>query len=113
MKATQPLHELQATIPWVVDAPHLARFVGVCEVLGALGLLLPSVLRVKPKLTVLAAAALALVMVAAMVFHGIRGEYPMIGVDMVFFAAPAFIAYGRLVKAPIVPRRATSLLTAH
>ena len=45
----------------------LLRFIGVCEVLGALGLVLPGLLRIRPGLTPLAAAGLLIIMIGAVV----------------------------------------------
>lgn len=50
-------------------------FIGVCEFLGGVGLILPSMIRVKPKLTPFAAIGLALVMILAAGFQIVRGEY--------------------------------------
>jgi uncharacterized membrane protein YphA (DoxX/SURF4 family) len=66
MKATKPLAELAANMAWVPHFPALAvRAIGVAEVLGAFGLVLPSALRVMPRLTPLAAAGLVALMLGA------------------------------------------------
>lgn len=104
MKSTAPISELRMMIPWVADAPALARVVGVSELLGAIALLLPSLLRIRPMVTILAARMLGLVMISAMAFHIVRGEYPMLGVNMLFLAVMLFIAYGRTRKAVIATR---------
>lgn len=105
MKATQPVEAMAANMPWVTSTPlELVRFIGVSEFLGGLGLILPSLLRIKPHLTVWAATGLALVMVLAAIFHGSRGEFPDIGVNVVMIALFAFIAWGRSKKVPILAK---------
>jgi hypothetical protein len=105
MKVSAPLEELQAQMPWVTGALGGAvRFIGVVELLGALGLILPAATRVLPKLTPLAASGLLTVMILASATHLSRGEYSMIGANVVLGALAAFIAWGRLRKAPIEGR---------
>src|ERR1043165_2414803 len=54
--------------PNQVQVPMLLlRFLGICEIFGALGLLLPSLLRIRPKLTPLAAALLCIIMIGAVI----------------------------------------------
>ena len=102
MKATQPIEGLAASLPWVTAVPSaLVRFIGISELLGGIGLLLPSILRIKPILTVYAAIGLAVVMVLAAIFHGTRGEFSAIGMNVVMIALFGFIAWGRSKKAPI------------
>lgn len=56
MKATAPLEQLQAQMPWVSGAMGgLVRFIGIVEILGAVGVVLPAATRILPKLTPLAA----------------------------------------------------------
>lgn len=104
-KSTQPIAELGKNMPWALAVPEaLVRFIGVSELLGGLGLILPSATRIQPKLTGFAAVGLVIVMVLAAGFHATRGEYPGIGVNVVLGGLAAFVAWGRLVKAPIAPR---------
>jgi uncharacterized membrane protein len=84
----------------------LVRFIGVCEILGALGLILPAASRIMPKLTVWAAIGLGTVMVLATAFHISRAEYPNAAGPIALLAGTAFVAYGRSAKRPIVARRA-------
>ena len=105
MKAFQPVEALAESLPWVIDTPMaLVKFIGVSELLGGLGLILPSALRIKPNLTVWAAIGLATVMILAAIFHGMRGEFPGIGVNVVMLALFAFVAWGRSKKAPIIAK---------
>lgn len=104
-KATQPMEVLATQMPWsAVVGTALTRFIGVSELLGGVGLILPALTRIQPRLTPLAGAALALVMVLAALFHIVRGEYPVVGFNAVLGALAAFVAWGRFKKAPIAPR---------
>ena len=104
-KSFQPVEALAESLPWVTSTPlELVRFIGVSELLGGLGLLLPSILRIKPFLTVWAALGLAAVMVLAALFHASRGEFSAIGVNVVMVAMFAFVAWGRSKKVPIATK---------
>jgi putative oxidoreductase len=105
LKLTTPIAPLSQTIPWVADVPvALVRFIGFSELAGAIALLLPSLTRIKPVLTPLAALGLAIVMVFAMVFHIARGELAALGMPIVLGGVAAFVAWGRFRKSPIEPR---------
>ena len=104
-KVTQPLEALAAQMPWTTAVPGaLVRFIGTVEILGALGLILPSATRIQPRLTPLAALGLVVVMVLASGVHVTRGELGMLPVNFVLAALAAFVAWGRSKKAPIVAR---------
>ena len=108
MKISTPIDELAAQMPWVAGAMGGAvRFIGVAEILGGLGLILPAASRIQPKLTPLAALGLLVVMVLAMITHITRGEFSAIGANVVLGGLAAFIAWGRLKKAPIQARSAS------
>jgi putative oxidoreductase len=75
MKTTTPIADLAAQMVWPGDIPPaLVRFIGASEFTAAIGLLLPSILRIKPILTVWAALGIVMVMILALVFHITRGE---------------------------------------
>jgi hypothetical protein len=82
------------------------RFIGVAEVAGALGLVLPSLLRIQPRLTPLAALGLVIIMIGATVLTGMTGPVATALVPGVVGVLTAFVAYGRLQAAPIAPRAA-------
>lgn len=105
MKATQPIADLAQQMVWpgTVPAP-LVRFIGVSELLGGLGMILPAATRIKPVLTVLAALGLTTIMVLAAIFHATRGELSAIPVNIVLGGLAAFVAWGRWQKAPIAAR---------
>lgn len=108
MKTATPIGELSKTVPLAAEMPWLIRFIGISELAAGLGLLLPAALRILPRLTVLAAAALSLVMVLALLFHVMRGEYSAIGTNILLGALAGLVAWGRLHKAPIESRRDVS-----
>ena len=73
----------------------LIRFIGVCEVLGALGLILPGLLRIRPGLTPLAAAGLVIIMIGATALS-IAGDGVVAGVvPLIVGILCGFVAYGR------------------
>jgi uncharacterized membrane protein YphA (DoxX/SURF4 family) len=91
-------------VPWFSAVPQdLFIFIGVCEFLGGVGLILPAMTGVKPKLTPFAAFGLTPVMIFAAVFHMVRGEYNFLPIILVLGGVAAFIAYGRLFVRPIAP----------
>jgi len=108
MKLIQPYAELAQQMAWVSDVPEvLVRFIGVAEVLGGLGLILPAATRVLPWLTTVAAAGLALDMLLATLFHLVRGEVGLVVVPLLLGLLAALVAYGRWRVAPILARRAS------
>jgi uncharacterized membrane protein YphA (DoxX/SURF4 family) len=105
MKLTQPVDALAASLPWVTSVPEmLVRFIGAAEFAGALGLILPSLTRIQPRLTALAALGLAVVMVLASAFHLTRGEASMLPMNLVIGLLALSVAWGRGKAAPITPR---------
>ena len=105
MKLTAPVDQLAASMPWVSGAMgSFVRAIGAAEVAGALGLILPSATRIKPGLTVLAAAGLLLLMLGAAGTHVARGEFGALAAPLVLAALSAFVAWGRSRRAPITPR---------
>ena len=92
MKLITPIEEMtkQIAMPgWFL------RFIGVAELLGAVGLILPWLLRIRPTLTPLAAAGLTVIMVGATVLTVIIGDIPMALVPLVTGLLCLFVAYGR------------------
>jgi len=73
----------------------LIRFIGVCEVLGALGLLLPGLFRKRTDLTPLAAAGLVIIMIGATVLTFIGDGIALAMPPLIVGLLCAFVAYGR------------------
>ena len=101
MKLVLPLEKL--TGPVAVPGLFL-RFIGVCELLGGLGLILPSLLRIRPGLTPLAAVGLVIIMIGATWITLSTGDMVSAAVPLVVGILAAFIAYGRSRLAPIRPK---------
>ena len=102
MKSTQPIADLAAQMVWPGEMPEaLVRFIGISKFLGALGLILPFALRIKPSLTVAAAIGLVIVRLLAMAFNISRGEFLAWPINATMAGIAAFIAWGRSMKAPI------------
>ncbi len=96
MKSTQPKEKLQPKLPWVEDfSLGTIRLIGVAELLGGIGLILPAVTGIAPILTPIAAACLALVMVLAAATHIRRKEPSGVVVNAVLFALAVFVTWGR------------------
>ncbi|HEY2990265.1 MAG TPA: DoxX family protein [Candidatus Binatia bacterium] len=77
------------------------HFIGVCEVLGALGLILPGLLHIKPWLTPLAAAGLVIIMIGATIVTLMTMGVATALMPLVVGILAAFVAYGRWKLAPM------------
>lgn len=80
-------------------------FLGVAEVLAAIGLTLPGLTRILPWLVPSAAAGIMIVMISATIFHSMRGEVSSAITTVVLLAVASFVAYMRLRVVPITSRR--------
>jgi uncharacterized membrane protein YphA (DoxX/SURF4 family) len=91
MKLYLPIEEMTKEMPmpgWFL------RFIGVAEMLGAIGLILPGLLRIRPGLTPLAAAGLVIIMIGATVIS-LAGGVAQALIPLVAGLLAAFVAYGR------------------
>jgi uncharacterized membrane protein YphA (DoxX/SURF4 family) len=96
LKLRQPRETLATTMGWVEDfSDGFVKFVGGVEVLGALGLVFPSLFDIAPILTPIAAVGLALAQAIAVVVHLRRKEPQVIPSNLVLIAIAVFIAWGR------------------
>jgi len=101
LKLFQPVAQLAVMWPWVAQVPvALVKFTGIVDLSGALGLILPQLIRFKPKLTPITAICIIVLMICASIFHIRRGEASVIGVNIGFAIIAAFIAWGRFTKTP-------------
>lgn len=82
-------------------------FLGVAEILAAIGLVVPAITRIQPWLVAAAAAGLVVVMIGATIFHINRGETSSALITAVLFVMTTFVAYMRWKVAPIPPRSVT------
>lgn len=97
MKLAQPKEKLAASgMGWVDDfSAGAVKAIGLAEVLGAVGLVLPGLTGIAPVLVPLAALGLALTMVGAAVVHLRRGEQQMVGVNAVLLVLALVVVVGR------------------
>lgn len=96
MTSAQPKDKLESKLPWTADfSAGTVRFIGLAELAGALGLILPAATGLAPVLTPLAAAGLALLMVLAALTHLRRNEPAAIALNAALLIAAAIIAWGR------------------
>ena len=110
MKLITPVEALAAMSPFPGE---LIQFIGVCEVLGALGLILPYALRIFPALTPLAAAGLVVIMAGATVSTLAIGGGLLAAPTLVIGLLAAAVAYGRRLPAPHVGTTRPALQLAH
>jgi uncharacterized membrane protein YphA (DoxX/SURF4 family) len=93
------MHFVETTPEWLV------RFIGVAEIAGALGMILPAATRILPLLTPLAALGFAVIQVLAIGVHAMRGETAMtLPINLVLLALSLIVLWGRWKKAPIAAR---------
>ena len=106
MKLTTPMADLGAMMNWVTVSPEpLVRFIGLVEVAGAIGVVVPALTRILPFLTPLAAAGFAVIQVLAIGTHATLGETAStLPINILLLALTLFVAWGRWKKAPIAPR---------
>ncbi len=97
IKLVLPLEQLTGPVP----LPGLfLRFIGVAEVLGAIGLILPGLLRIRPGLTPLAAAGLVIIMIGATALTLAGGDFAPALMPLVVGLLSAFVAHSRWRLAP-------------
>jgi putative oxidoreductase len=107
MKLMMSYEDFVESQPWAEATPAmLLKFIGVAEILGAIGVTVPALTRIKPILTPVAAMGLMLVMILAAGLHVTRAEWTALPFNIVPGALAAFVAWGRLKKAPIADRTA-------
>ena len=106
MKTVQPIDALASMMAWVGHSPEtLVRFIGIVEVLGALGVILPALTRILPWLTPFAALGFAIIQVLAIGVHASLGETATsLPINLLLLALSLLVVWGRTRKAPIAAR---------
>jgi uncharacterized membrane protein YphA (DoxX/SURF4 family) len=95
-KLSQPKEKLARNMAWVDDfSSGPVKLIGLLEVLGAVGLILPGITGIAPILVPLAATGLAVIMIGAIVVHARRGEKQPIAANVVLLLLAVFVAWGR------------------
>jgi len=86
----------QMTAPGPIQFPvAFVRFIGVCELLGAIGLIVPGLTGIKPNLTAIAAAGLVVIMIGATVTNLVNGPAAFASVTVILGLLAATVAWGR------------------
>lgn len=101
MKLTMAEELLAASSPFPV---LFVRFISVCEILGAIGLVVPGLTRIRTGLTPLAAAGLVMIMIGAVVSTVMTLGLAMAVMPLILGILAAFVAYGRWQAAPLEDR---------
>ena len=95
--AKERIGTMSTSAGWVEDfSAGSVRAIGILEVLGAVGLILPAVLDIAPVMVPVTAVCWALLMVGAMIVHGRLGQFTFVMLNSVYLALAAFVAWGRL-----------------
>jgi hypothetical protein len=95
-----PVDQMIRGMPAALASGSFIHFIGICEVLGGLGLVLPGLLRIKPGLTPLAASGLVIIMIGAAAISIPQGV-AMVVFPLLTGILAAFVAYGRWRIAPL------------
>jgi hypothetical protein len=107
IKLATPIAQLSAMMPWTGSFPEaFVRAIGAVDLAAGLGILLPSLTRIAPRLTVLAAWGASVLQVLAIGLHSSRGELAMLPINFVLLALSLLVLWGRSRRAPIASRTA-------
>ncbi len=94
-----PIEKISEMMPWTGElSPAIVRLLGLLDLLGALGLILPLLLHFKANLTSWTAISIVALMLSAIIFHVSRGEASVIGFNIFLAAIAVFVAWGRFKK---------------
>lgn len=93
--------QFAASAPALADQRALVAFIGIAELAGGIGLILPALTRIFPVLTTWAAVGLATIMFLATGFHLFRGEISHAVVTVILLVLAAFVIFARGFKAPV------------
>jgi uncharacterized membrane protein YphA (DoxX/SURF4 family) len=96
MKLTMPVSEISKIFPWTGQVPEVfLRSIALVDIAGGVGILLPSLTKIYPKLTVVAAMGCVLLQVAAIFFHAMRNELSSTPFNFVLLGLCVFVIRGR------------------
>jgi uncharacterized membrane protein YphA (DoxX/SURF4 family) len=95
MKLFQSPDKLAAMWPWTANNQMLVKLTGVIDLLAGIGVVLPTLVRVQPKLAVFTAYGIIALMITSSIFHVTRGETSQIGFNIFVMALSVFVAWGR------------------
>jgi uncharacterized membrane protein len=96
-KLTKSKEKLEKQFPWVIDfSMSTVRLIGLSELLGAIGLIVPWLTGIVPILTPIAAIGFCVIMILATnMVHLKKSEYKGIATNIFIFLLSAFVAFGR------------------
>ena len=80
---------------WVKDSADLVLFTGIIDLLAGIAIVIPTLLRVKTRLAIIAAYGIVFLMIAAIIFHISRGESRDIGFNIFILIISVFVIWGR------------------
>ena len=104
IKLFQPVDQTAAMWPWAGQVPVMfLKFTGVIDLTSAIGILLPAIFRARPKVTIVSAVGIFILMICAGIFHIARGEAAVIGVNVVFALLAAFVAWAYYRRDSVTP----------
>jgi uncharacterized membrane protein YphA (DoxX/SURF4 family) len=96
MKLTMPISKTSKMFSWTGQVPRLfLRFIGVVDLAGGVGILLPDLTHILPQLTKFAALGCAVLQVLAIGFHAKRGEIGETSFNFFLLALCVFVLWGR------------------
>jgi uncharacterized membrane protein YphA (DoxX/SURF4 family) len=96
MKLTMPVSEISRIFPWTGQVSEVfLRFIALIDIAGGVGILLPTLIRIYPKLTVMTAFGCVLLQVAAICFHTMRNELSSTPFNFVLLGLCVFVIRGR------------------
>lgn len=105
MQLTLPIETLTAMLTWPGAVPeYLVRAVGAAEIAGAMGVLLPALMRMQAWITSYAAMGLATVMICAVGYHLMLFQGKMLVPSIILGVIAGYVAWGRDKVVPIAPR---------
>lgn len=102
MKVSQPVEKLKTNMGFVEHTtPGIVKLIGVLEILGGIGLILPAVTHILPWLTVAAALGLVLTMIGAVIVHIRLNEASRLAGPIMLLLLALFIVIGRFAIVPL------------
>ncbi len=104
-KLLTSIPELSRMMVWPGELPvAFVRFIALVDLAGGLGILLPSLTRIRPRLTVWAALGCVVLQLLAIAFHASRGELMVLPLNLVLLPLAIFVLWGRAKRVPIPAR---------
>lgn len=106
LKLATPLPALaEMGMAWPSEvSPVFLTFIGLVDLAGGIGILLPALTRIMPRLTVWAALGCSVLQICAIIFHALREEFALLPFNFILLALALFVLWGRSNRAPVTPR---------